>query len=227
VPDSLTALAIVVASVLPGSMYTWAYERQTAAYGVTLADRTLRFIAISLIFHLVLGWPEYGLYRKALASESFHAGQFAIAWVGAVVLVAVPAVLGTVIGGLYATRSTRTRWTRLRKVLSRDNERRLFTFALGRAPAPRAWDHLFSDSPYAYLRVGLTTADVVIGGLFADKSYAGGHPHEADLLLEDMWEIDVDGETLVRSLGYPVYVPATQIAWIEVIPQQDEDGTDG
>ncbi|MGZ4468580.1 MAG: DUF6338 family protein [Nocardioidaceae bacterium] len=51
-PSSILALAIIVIAVLPGSMYTWAYERQASAFGATLADRTLRFIALSLIFHL-------------------------------------------------------------------------------------------------------------------------------------------------------------------------------
>lgn len=44
--------------VLPGAVYTWAYERQNSAYGVTFTDRFLRFIAASVIFHLVLAWPE-------------------------------------------------------------------------------------------------------------------------------------------------------------------------
>ena len=221
-PSSILALTIIVLAVLPGSMYTWAYERQASAFGVTLADRTLRFIAISLIFHVTLAWPEYALYRSAFESESFKIEQFAVAWAVVLVLVALPASVGTVLGGLYATRSHRTRWRHLRRYVSRRNEERLLAFALGRTPAPRAWDHLFSDSPLTYLRIRTTTADVTIAGLFADKSYAGGHPHEADLYLEEVWRIDDDGETLLESLGYPVYIPASQIAWIEVVPQVEE-----
>lgn len=226
-PSSIIALAIVAVAVLPGSMYTWAYERQASAFGVTFADRTLRFIAISLIFHLVLAWPEYGLYRAVFKSEAFGAAQFAILWVGLLILVGLPASIGTVLGGLYTTRSNRERWSRLRKHLTAENEDRLLTFALGRTAAPRAWDHFFSDSPTTALRVALTDGTVV-AGVFANKSYAGGYPHEADLLLEEAWSLD-DKEQLVRPLGYPVYLPASQIAWIDIIPQADpspEDGSD-
>ena len=66
---------------------------------------------MSLIFHLVLGWPEYWLYRLALTAESFTAGQFAAAWGAGVLLMVIPAVVDTVLGGLYATRGTRTGWT--------------------------------------------------------------------------------------------------------------------
>lgn len=42
IPSNLIALAIITVAVLPGSMYTWAFERQVSAYGSTLAPRSLR-----------------------------------------------------------------------------------------------------------------------------------------------------------------------------------------
>lgn len=211
-------------AVLPGSVYIWAFERQASAFGVNLADRTLRFIAMSLLFHLILGWPEYWLYRLAFTAERFAAGQFAAAWGAGVVLMMIPAIVGTVLGGMYATRGTRTGWTWIRNSLSADQEDRLLRAALGKTPAPRAWDDLFSDAPFAYLRVK-TISGEWIAGLFADHSYAGGYPHEADLLLEDVWQVSDDG-FLLQSLGYPVYIPAGQIAWLEVIPQQENHEED-
>lgn len=47
---------------------------------MTLADRTLRFMAISLLFHLALGWPEYAFYKVALAGPRFEVWQFAATW---------------------------------------------------------------------------------------------------------------------------------------------------
>jgi hypothetical protein len=78
-PTSIAALLILIAAVLPGAAYTWAFERQASGYGVTLADRVLRFIATSVLFHLVFGWPEYFLYRIAFSSHHLAAGQFAAA----------------------------------------------------------------------------------------------------------------------------------------------------
>jgi hypothetical protein len=170
-PATLVALCVVVLVVLPGSMYTWAYERQASSYGVTFADRTLRFIAVSVIFHLVFGWIEYGVYR----------------------------------------------------LLTPERETRLLSAALGRAPAPRAWDNLFSERPNAYLRIRLVDGTWV-GGRFAGDSYAGGFPHDGDLYLEEAWEVDQETGAFVgeTGLGIPLYLPAGQIRWMEIEHEGEE-----
>ena len=221
-PTTVVAALILTATVLPGSMYMWAFERQASAFGVTLADRTLRFFAVSLVFHLVLGWPEYGLYRFALSGPTFGAWQFAAAWSATLALVLIPASLGTVLGGLYATRNSRDGWKWLRDRLSPATEQRLVRVALGRTPAPRAWDDLFSDRPTVYLRVR-TTDGTWLAGLFANHSYAGGYPHDTDLLLEEAWEISAEDGTLGDAgLGYPVYIAASQIGWLDIVSNVDD-----
>jgi uncharacterized protein DUF6338 len=225
-PSTLIGLLGVVIAVLPGSVYTWAYERQASAYGVTFADRTLRFIAVSVVFHLGLGWPEYALYRLSIAHRhDLLAGQFALLWIGLVLLVAIPATAGTVLGGLYATRTNRNKWTRLRRRLSAAQESLLLRVLLGRDPAPRAWDNLFSERPTAYMRVK-TTDQTWIAGLFADRSYAGGFPHDADLLLEEAWQIDDEGILGDHGLGYALYVPAGKIEMIEIVAPSREGESD-
>jgi hypothetical protein len=204
-PNTVVGLLIILVFVLPGSVYTWAYERQTSAFGVTFSDRLIRFIAVSTIFHLVLAWPEYLLYRTAVVGrDHVLTGQFAALWVGMLLLVAVPAVLGTVFGGLYATRTDRTGWEWIRKRLSARAEQRLLNVVLGRAPAPRAWDNLFSERPNKYLLVRVED-DKWIAGRFAAASYAGGFPHSTDLYLEEAWEVDQDtGQLGANGLGFPV-----------------------
>jgi hypothetical protein len=72
-----------------------------------------------------------------------------------------------------------------------------------------------------YVRVR-TTDGTWLAGTFADRSYAGGYPHDADLLLEEAWTISPDDGTLGdQGLGYPVYVPASQIGWLELIRPND------
>lgn len=222
VPTSVVALAIVVIAVLPGSMYTWAFERQVTAYGVTLADRVLRFVAISLIFHVLLGWGEYWLFRAAFAGEDFGGGQFAVAWAGVLLLVAIPVLVGAATGGLYATRNSRDEhWSWLRRGLSPRVEDRVLQFLLGRTPAPRAWDNLFSERPNLYVRIE-TVDGTPLAGRFADASYAGGYPNEPDLYLEEAFALNEDG-SLADSLGYPVYIPSGQMARMEIVPQQGEE----
>lgn len=59
-------------------------------------------------------------------------------------------------------------------------------------------------------------------GRFAAASYAGGFPHEADLFLEEAWEINEDGTLGTDGLGYALYLPAAIIKWFEVVPEEDE-----
>ena len=61
-----------------------------------------------------------------------------------------------------------------------------------------------------------TTDGTPVGGLFANDSYAGGLPNDADLFLEDAWDLAEDG-SFGKSLGYPVYIPAGQIARMEIV----------
>lgn len=220
-PSNLLGLTILIAAVLPGAAYTWAYERQASAYGITATDRIFRFIAISLLFHLVLGWGEYALYRHAFEGGGFYAGQFAAAWGAAALAVVIPALVGTVLGGLYATRSDRAGWTWIRSRLTAEREQQLLSAILGPTPAPRAWDNLFSDRPTMYVRLqtvgdGSGLGGEVLAGLFAADSYAGKFPHAADLYLEQAWSVNADG-SLDADLGYPLYVAAGQIARIETI----------
>jgi hypothetical protein len=155
-------------------------------------------------------------------------GEFGLLWLGAVLLVLLPALVGTVLGGLYATRTARTGWPWIRARLSASTEERILRVALGRTPAPRAWDNLFSERPNVYLRVRLAS-DKWIAGRFAEGSYAGGFPNDADLLLEEAWVIDPDtGDLGDTGLGFPLYLPAATIEGIEVIAEQpvDEENVD-
>lgn len=220
VPTTWTALLLLLVAVLPGAMFTFGFERQVSAYGATLADRVLRFVAVSVVFDLLYAWPAYAAYRLWLDGEPVGAAQFAVAWGAMVATALVPATLGSVVGGLYATRNSRHGWEWLRRaVLPPPREARLLRLVLGRDPAPRAWDDLFSERPVAYLRVRTTTGEW-LAGRFAQASYAGGFPYERDLLLEEAWPVDADGTLGPWPLGYPVYIPAASIAYIDVVPEE-------
>jgi len=221
IPSTVVGLLVVVVAVLPGLVYTITFERQASGYGVTLADRTLRFLAVSVIFHVLAGWPEYWVYRVTLADRGpILSGEFALLWFGVVLLLVIPALAGTVIGGLYKTRRSRTGWGKIRRRLSADREHRLLRLVLGPDPAPRAWDDFFSERPNTYVRVR-TTDGTLLAGLFANRSYAAGFPHEPDLLLEEAWSVSRETGELVEPLGYPLYVAAGQIAWLEIVRPQD------
>ena len=78
-PNTIVGLLVLVVAVLPGLIYTLAFERQAGDYGATFADRTMRFVAVSVVFHLVAGWPEYWVYRVTLAERGpLSSGEFAL-----------------------------------------------------------------------------------------------------------------------------------------------------
>jgi hypothetical protein len=209
VPDTAIGLLLLVIAVLPGLTYTLAFERQAGAYGVTLADRTLRFIAVSAVFHLVAAWPEYWVWRTTLGrSGPVRAGEFAVVWGAAVLLLVLPAVTGTLVGQVYVHREDRPVW-----------QQELLRWTIGPELAPRAWDDFFSERPATYLRVR-TVDGTTHAGLFASGSYAAGFPQEPDLLLEEAWSIDAESGELLESLGYPLYIAPGQIAWMEIVPPQ-------
>jgi hypothetical protein len=216
-PSSAIGLLILVTALLPGASYTWAFERQAGAYGVSLADRTFRFIAVSLFSHILLGWPEYWLYRIAFSnSHYFRTGQFAAAWVGALLITGLPAVVGTAIGRLYVTQRKAATYKRLSVIIGSKPVRLL----LGSERAPRAWDDLFNERPTFYVRLR-TTNGSWLAGLFADQSYVGAYPNDADLYLEQAWSLDENKALGPDPLGYSLYIPSSQIAWLEIIRPQN------
>jgi Family of unknown function (DUF6338) len=209
IPQTALGLLLLVVAVLPGLTYTLAFERQAGAYGVTLADRTLRFIAVSAVFHLLAAWPEYGLWRVTFGRGGrIDAGEFAVLWLAGILLLVLPAVTGTLIGQVYVHRDDRPLW-----------QQGLLRWTIGPELAPRAWDDFFSERPATYLRVR-TVDGTTHAGLFASGSYAAGFPQEPDLLLEEAWSIDPDSGELLASLGYPLYIAPGQIAWMEIVPPQ-------
>lgn len=221
VPGSLLSVGFLLLAVLPGAAFTWALERQVGSYGVSFADRTLRFVGVSLVFHLV-GLPLEYLVASVLLplDTTFGWPELLVVWPSLLLLFAVPYAAGSVLGGLYRSRGAREEsWQLIRTKLSRSAEERLLRLALGHDPTPRAWDHLFADRSSRYLRVRLQDGTWV-AGLFADRSYAGGYPNPTDLLLEQSWAVDPDSGELADEQGpaYPVYVPASEIVLLEQLP---------
>lgn len=220
-PSSIIALAILIVAVLPGAAYTWTYEREAASFGVTAADRTLRLIGVSAVFHVLFAWPEYAAYRNVSEARSLATGQFAELYIGVLLLLAIPAACGTTLGRLFVTQHMdRSDVGRLRRRLGTAREQRLLRVVLGRDPAPRAWDDIFVERPSLYVRARAQDGTWV-AGRFDSDSYAAGFPQDPDIYLEDAWEIDqTTGELGETSLGYSLYLPSGSFAWLELVSQQ-------
>jgi hypothetical protein len=211
--DTFQALAATMLALLPGGLYTWAYERQAGAWGVGLSDRLVRFLGASAIFHALTASVTYELYRYFVHSGRLARGEElpTWAWLLPVLYVGLPIAAGSVVGA--ATRG-REPWALL---------------LTGPSPAPRAWDHLFSTGDLeGWVRLRLKNDTWIVGAYATEdqgklRSYASGYPEIQDLFLVETVECDADGTMLVdeeqnpRLRGVAVLVRWDEVSYLEFI----------
>lgn len=192
-PDTFQALGVFVLALLPGAVYVWSFERQVGSWGVGLSDRVFRFIGVSAVFQALAAPLTCWLWRTYWTTGRLASGDIPwrlrlvpIGYVGA------PFLLGWFVG--KGTRD-RAKWAQA------------FT---GPAPAPRAWDDLFSARPDGWMRLRMKSG-VWIGGAYTNdeeaglRSYAAGYPDEQDLYLAISAEVDPEsGEFELDDAGNPV-----------------------
>lgn len=180
--STVQALVVVLAMVLPGASYTFAYERAAGTFGVKLADRLVRFVVASALFHAVFIAPEV-IALRSLVPDAATAPTAINPWwleLAAVVYVGVPVVGGVVVGRGYKAGK---RWAGA---------------IVGREQPPRAWDYLWRFH-VVVVRVKLKQGTWLAGiyGTAASgigrKSYASGYPEEGDIYLSRA--LKIDGET--------------------------------
>ncbi|MGI5459539.1 DUF6338 family protein [Streptomyces sp. CA-249302] len=216
---SFEALLATLLGVVPGALYTWELEKQAGAWGVNLSDRVLRFLGVSVLFHLVLAPLTWWLIRESRHGlPPTHVFPWLL-WPVVAVYALVPALLGHVVG--VGTRRRRP-WSR-----------RL----TGPAPAPRAWDQVFSYEGSFWLRIRLKDTSGGENGWFAGAfsparrgphSYASGFPHDQDIYLAETVEVDpvsgrirlVEGRPQFRGVG--VLMRWEEIAYAEVMAVDGE-----
>jgi hypothetical protein len=209
--STFQALAVAAIALLPGAMYVWGFERTVGGrWGLQLADRLPRFFGYSAIFQALLSPATYWFYANYIRPQRFQAGRPLPLWlwVVAVAYVVIPYVTGRVIG------------TGVRK------EWRWAALLAGKSHAPRAWDHLFSPEPVAWIRIKLKSGPWIAGAFALDhhgrrRSYAAGYPHEQDLYLAEQLRVDpetgdleLDGDGNVLLLGRGVLIRWSEIEYL-------------
>jgi hypothetical protein len=209
-PDTFQAVLVFLVALMPGALYTWAFERVAGAWGVSLSDRLLRFIGVSVGFQLLWAPELVLIWREFIHTGKAAAGDLPLwLWLVATAYVVIPFASGTLVG--WGTRR-RKQWAKM------------FT---GPAPAPRAWDHLFSSEPDGWIRIRLKPG-TWLGGAFSKGdgdelgSYAAGYPDPQDLYLAaaadvdpDSGEFQFDDDGLVRMRNSGILVQWDQVEYLE------------
>lgn len=93
-------------------------------------------------------------------------------------------------------------------------------------PYPSTWDYFFDGSPSVFLIVHLNNGEV-IGGLWSTSSHAGQYPHDGDLYIEELYELDDDG-TFVAPIPYTagLLIRRDQYTHLEIFRPQNPDSQD-
>ena len=177
-PTTFQAVAVLVAALLPGALYLWAFERLAGRWGATLTDRVLRFIGGSAILHALFAPITYWFWSTQWPTVEAGGQVSWWLWALAVAYVAGPILLGTLVGnGIRKGRS----WP---------------TIVTGPDPAPRAWDYLFQGERDGWVRLKLKSGSWIAGGYATAtdglKSYSAGYPEAQDLFLATTAAVDPD-----------------------------------
>src|SRR5215211_2235803 len=138
-PSTVEALAVIVAALLPGALYFWAFERVVGRWGVGFADRFLRFVGVSAAFHALAAPATYNIWFDYLRPEAHPgANQLPIGlWFVALGYVALPTVIGYLVGHRYREGGG---WV---------------TAVVGATAPPTAWDAIFYRRPLGYVLMRL------------------------------------------------------------------------
>ncbi len=207
--DTFEALAVFLLAALPGSLYTWAFERQVGQWGATATDRVLRFVAGSAVFHALFAPADYWVWLRFVHSGRLagHGASLPLyLWLVVLAYVALPFLAGSVAGQRCASAPG----DRLSRLVNGPN------------PAPRAWDHLFANQRRTgWIRLKLKSG-AFVGGLYAnigtERSYASGFPFDQELFLVRAARIDgTTGAFIYDASGRPIVEPfGILVKWGEV-----------
>ncbi|MCX4092545.1 DUF6338 family protein [Nocardia sp. alder85J] len=199
------ALVVALLTLLPGASYSLTYERNAGSYTGGSPDRLVRLFAASSIFLAVYSGPALLLYRHFVVSGDLRRGlvnwlMFEAVSVGYVL---VPAAIGAAMG------------------LATNRDWPIARWLYGRAPHPRAWDHVWSRENRYIVRIKLKSGTWLAGrygGTDDDMSYASGYPEAGELYLSTQLAVHPKtGEFVVRDGTAPVQLPSgVLVRWEEI-----------
>jgi Family of unknown function (DUF6338) len=210
VPQTFEALATVILALVPGAAFLWGMEGRTGAWGIKATDRLYRFVAFSVLFHVLISPLTYYLWVRYIHSGYIQAGRPLPWWLYelAILYLVLPFLIGLAVG--TAVRNQRP-WAQ-----------RLIGY---HASAPRAFDYVFSGKRGGYVRLRLKEDNAIwiVGGWGTRQdgrtSYVSLYPEEAaDIFLATTFACNpATGEFLRTPEGGLIREDAgTLVRWDEV-----------
>lgn len=214
-----TAVSILaaIALLMPGFIVVEISTARSARSSRSDLELALRALAYTLIVHLVfIAWTA-DLVDRVGPPDDWPEHVVALGTYVAIVLLAAPVALGATLNAYLA------------RVEARDGPPNLFAAALGGGEARDAFDYAYQrwrrDGVYVIVElVGHTVERPrLVGGVYGRRSAVGQTPQPHDVYIEALCTVAEDDDG-VRSLSarvapdQGVYIPAPQIARIDLVP---------
>lgn len=211
------AILSAIALLMPGFIVAELSVARSARGSRSDLELSLRALSYTVVLHVIFGFWTVHLLSTIGDPKDWTHHWGALTAYGAVVLIAVPAMIGTVLNRYIAG------------VEQGDGPPNLFAAALGAGEARDAFDFAYQrwrkDGGYVIIElVGHTErAPRLVGGIYGERSAVGQTPSPHDVYLESLCTVVVDGHG-IRSLAdrieprQGVYVSASQIARIDLLP---------
>jgi hypothetical protein len=218
-----TAVSILAAItlLLPGFVIAELSLARGARSSRSDLELALRALSYALIVHLAFSAWTAHLVEQVDSPDAWHRHVGALVLYGAIVLIAVPAVLGVLANVAIA------------RVERRDGPPPLWAAALGAGEARDGYDFMWQrvrdQGTWVIVElIGHTTDKPrLLGGLYGKGSAVGQTPAAHDLYLQQLCFVHErpDGlRELVAATDPPrgVWIAAAQIARIEIVPVADD-----
>lgn len=94
-------------------------------------------------------------------------------------------------------------------------------------PIPRAWEHFVKNHRQCWYLFHLKKGGMV-GGYFAENSYASTYPQDQEVYVEHVWRVDENGEFLEKvegTLGCLIRLAECErVEFFDVDMEEDKDG---
>ncbi len=213
---TLQSLIIIWLAILPGALFIWAFEQLAGRWATGIRNSFWRSIGYSAVFHVFFLPLTYYLWFSY--KDPFIAGNFVSLWAWILVFpyVILPVVMGLLVGWIILNEESISNkwyywWIKWIKGL------------IGRSPAPRAWDFLFSGHPSGWVHLRMKSGESQVG-LYGQGSYAAGYPEPQDIYLSHTFAFNTGSgkfEETDESRG--LLVRWDEIEYLEFIPSERRD----
>lgn len=198
--DTVVSAFVVLAFVLPGFVVAQLAQARRA-HQVSESDWSLilRALGYAILIHgAALFWTAH-VYKKVRGSNGAWTHHvWAITAYAGVLLVALPTVIGLLLGWWLRRAETRGQlgW---------------WHHVLGARDVRDAWDYAFQRTERETFVIVRTDKELV-AGKYTRRSWAGRTPAPHDLFLEEVWLLDGNGAIIAPlEPPYSIWIPAASI----------------